>query len=124
MELISNGEGSFHSPPVPNTPIAQVLFGGVEGGPDVGVAKVRVPVGTAMPEHDHSGSDVIVMPIEGSLEITKGGEPTAIGVGDALLIHKHEKVGVRNPNDTDAEFIVAAAPPNFLVGIRGWPAPE
>ena len=36
----------------------------------VGVARVEVPAGARMPEHDHIGSDVVVMPQVGAGEIS------------------------------------------------------
>ena len=42
--------------------------------------------------------------------------------GDAALVRREERVSLRNPNQTDAEVIVAAAPPAFLASIRAWHA--
>lgn len=38
---------------VSNAPTVEVLFGGDDDGPFVGVVRVVVPAGAGMPEHDH-----------------------------------------------------------------------
>jgi quercetin dioxygenase-like cupin family protein len=106
---------------VPNGPTVEVLFGGDVGGPDVGVVRVEVAPGGGMPEHDHGGSDVVVIPLEGSVEITKGGETVAAGVGDAVLVRKDERVALRNPADGPAHLVVAAAPVAFVASVLAWP---
>lgn len=121
MELIKAGEATRKRPPTPNAPTVEVLFGGDDGGPDVGVVRVSVPVGAAMPEHDHGGSDVVLSPVAGSIEITGGGESISVGVGDTALVRKQEKVSLRNAGNVVAEVIVAAAPPAFVGSIRAWP---
>lgn len=123
MELVRAGEAPRHSPPAPNTPTVEVLFGGDENSPDVGVVRVHVPVGAAMPEHDHGGSDVVLTPVVGVVEITHGDDTIHVGVGDAALVRKDERVSLRNPGDVVAEVIVSAGPPVFVAGIRTWPEP-
>lgn len=121
MELIHSGEGARRRPPTPNAPTVEVLFGGDDGGPDVGVVRVSVPAGAVMPEHDHGGSDVVLVPVVGSVEISDADGTIAVGVGDAALLRKDETVSLRNPGDGAAEVIVAAGPPAFVASIRAWP---
>lgn len=123
MELRSRGEGARRQPPAPNTPIVTVLFGGEEGGPDVGLVAVEVPPGAVMPEHDHGGSDVILIGIEGEVAIRGGGATITVANGDTALVRKHERVSLRNVGPGTARLIVAAAPVNFVAGIRAWPEP-
>ncbi len=123
MELRRKGEGATRKPPAPNTPTVTVLFGGEEGGPDVGVVRVAIPAGAGMPEHDHGGSDVVLLPQVGGVEISDGSGTITVGVGDAALIRKDERVSLRNPGGEVAEVLVAAGPPAFLTSIRAWPEP-
>lgn len=74
-----------------------------------------------MPEHDHGGSDVVLVPVSGSVEITMGGDMIAVGVGDAALIRKEERVALRNPANQPAQLLVAAGPASFVAAIRAWP---
>lgn len=123
MEVVRKGEGLVRKPPAPNSPTINVIFGGEEGGPDVGLAYVAVPPGAAFPPHQHSGSDVIISPVLGSLVI-RGSDDQSVEVdaGDHVLILKDEKVGLSNPTDEDAAFIVSAGPANFIGSIRKFPS--
>lgn len=125
MDLVKNGEGLLRRPPVENGPTVTVLFGGEPEGPEVGVVKVNVPPGGGMPEHVHGGSDVVLMPVVGTVVIAKGSgeESVTVEVGDAALVRRDEAVSLRNPGTEAAEVVVAAGPANFVAGIRRWPAP-
>ncbi len=120
MELRSRGDGLVRQP-APGAPVVEVLFGGDESGPDVGLVRVDIAPGSGMPEHDHGGSDVVLVPIVGSVVVSKGDESFSVGVGDALAIRKDEKVALRNPSDETAHVVVAAAPTAFVTAIRSWP---
>jgi quercetin dioxygenase-like cupin family protein len=98
-----------------------VLFGGDDGGPGVGVVRVEVPAGAVMPEHSHGGSDVVLVSVDGTIEITKGPDTLVIEAGDAALVRSDETVALRNPGAQAAEVLVAAGPPHFVAGIRQWP---
>lgn len=121
MQLTKRGQGTLHSPPAPNAPVVEALFGGIEGGPDLGVAKVKVPAASGMPPHRHGGSDVVIIPLDGPVEITDGTETHRLEIGDAILITKDEEVGLANPGDTPVEVLVTAGPANFVTNIRSWP---
>ncbi|MDN5761600.1 MAG: cupin domain-containing protein [Microlunatus sp.] len=124
MELRTKDEALLRQPPRPNGPTVAVFFGGDEAGPDVGVVRVDVPPGGGMPAHKHNGSDVILCPISGRVQITKDEESIEVRVGDAALVRKDEAVALTNPGDEVAQVIVAAGPAAFIAGIRSWPEPE
>lgn len=121
MQLVKYGEGALRQPPVPNAPTVEVVLGGVEGGPDVGLVRVRIPAGAGMSAHRHSGSDVILTPIVGLVRISKGDESVEAHVGDSVLVEKDEEVALTNPGSSPAEVIVAAGPASFVASIRRWP---
>lgn len=124
MDVNTRGTGRRHQP-APGAPLVEVLFGGEDGGPDLGLLHVEVPVGAGMPEHTHGGSDIVLLPLDGAVDITKGDEVAHVAVGDAICIRKHEAVSLSNPGDRPARLIVAAAPPAFVAGVRSWPdAPD
>lgn len=123
MELHTAKDAVVRRPPGENTPTVTVIAGGEENGPDVGVARVRVPVGAAMPAHRHNGSDVIITPIAGQVSISDGSASIDVAVGTTVVIRKDEKVSLRNSSDEPAEFIVSAGPADFITGIRQWPEP-
>lgn len=123
MELIKQQEGLLRQPPVPNAPTVEVVLGGVQGGPDVGLVRVHVPAGAGMAAHRHNGSDVILTPIAGMVRISKGEDSVEVHVGDSVLVSKDEEVSLMNPGSSAAEVIVAAGPADFVASIREWPEP-
>lgn len=123
MKLMHRGDGARRQPPGPNSPTVEVLFGGESDGPAVGFLRVSIPPGCGMPEHAHNGSDVVVAPTAGTVEISQGDERISVGVGDAVLIRKEEAVGLRNPGPEAAEVFVAAGPAAFVSGLLSWPEP-
>lgn len=122
MELVTHDQGSRHQPG-PGAPTVTVVFGGSEQGPDVGIARVRIPAGTGMPAHRHSGSDVILTTMTGMVRISKDDQRVEVHPGDSVLITKDESVALTNPGDSPAEVLVAAGPADFIATIRTWPAP-
>lgn len=124
MELRTTDNTSRRRPPGENTPTATVVFGGEEGGPDVGLVRVRVPAGGGMPPHRHAGSDVIVTPVAGRVIISDGETSVDVEVGASALVLKDEEVSLTNPGDEAAEIIVSAGPADFVAGIRQWPEPR
>lgn len=123
MELCRQGEGLQRSPRQ-GGPVVTVLFGGDPGGPDVGVVRVDVPPGGGMPEHTHGGSDVVLVPVEGTVVISQGSESITVETGSAALVRKDEAVSLANPGEETAQVIVAAGPADFVAGIRDWPEPS
>lgn len=124
MERRQRGEGLVRLPAGPDGPVAEVVIGGEADGPDVGIIRLEVPAGAGAPAHTHGGSDIVLLPVEGSVRITSGDESVTIGVGDALLIEKHEEVSLVNPGDRSAHVIVAAGPANFVAHVRRAPSPD
>lgn len=124
MELIRQTEGLVRKPAAPNSPTVTVVFGGEEGGPDVGLVRVHVPPGAGMGAHRHGGSDVILTPTTGMVVIRKGQDSIEVQTGDSALVRKDEEVSLTNPGSQEAQVIVAAGPPGFVAGIRGWPEPN
>lgn len=122
MQLRREAEGP--GPPGADTlhsPVVTVHFGGEEDGPDLGLVRVQVPAGGAMPAHRHKGSDVILAPIAGRVRISKGEESIEMHAGDCALVRKEEEVSLSIPGSETAHVIVAADPANFVAGIREGP---
>lgn len=122
MNLVKTHEGTAHQPAA-GAPTATVLFGGVDGGPDVGLVRVHVPASSGMPAHRHSGSDVILTTMTGMVQISAGDESVEVHPGDSVLITKDEAVSLTNPGASAAEVLVAAGPASFIETIRAWPEP-
>lgn len=123
MERVSIEMAPAHSIRYPETALVSVLFGERTGG-DLGMLRVMVPPGRGMTPHRHNGSDVILLPLVGTVRITKGEESVDIAAGDALLIQKDEAVSLSNLTQDAAELIVAVAPINFVSVVETWPVVE
>ena len=124
MELRRGTEGLVRKPPVPDGPTVTVVFGGEEGGPEVGLVRVHIPVGGGMPAHSHGGSDVILTTVTGQVRLGADGESLDVHPGDSVLVRRDEKVSLTNPGDVPARVVVAAGPTNFLSDIRRLPEPS
>lgn len=124
MQLRKGAESLVRKPPIPDSPVITVFFGGEQNGPDVGLVRVQIPVGAGMPAHRHDGSDVILAPVAGWVRISKEEETIEVRPGDAALVGKNEKVSLTNPGTETAHVIVAAGPADFIAGIRQWPQPD
>lgn len=105
-------------------PVAELVIGGQEHGPAVGIVRLDVPPGASAPAHTHGGSDIVLLPIDGAVQITKGAESVTIAAGDALLVERSEEVSLVNPGPEHAHVIVAAGPANFVAHLRRAPASE
>lgn len=124
MKLTKHEDGLVRKPPRPNSPTVTVIYGGEEGGPDVGLVRIVVPGGGGgMPPHRHNGSDIILTPLKGMVHIQKDDEKIEVGVGDLALVTKDELVSLTNSGDEPAELLVAAGPADFVASIREWPEP-
>ena len=104
--------------PGEKTPTISVVFGNKEESSDIGVVRVSIPAGSEMPPHKHGGSDIILSPLDGDLEIYDESESHVLSPGDSILVTKEERVGVRNHSDATVNAIVAAGPANFTVGLH------
>lgn len=124
MQLCTAADALLRKPHAENSPTVAVYFGGSsEEDSPVGLARVTVPARGGMPPHRHSGSEVILVPTRGRVLLTReGGQELTVEVGDAALIGRYEAVALTNPDDAEAEVIVAAGPSNFVAGLRNWPA--
>lgn len=121
MKLISGSQALARSP-MPNGPVATVLLGGTGDSDDVGMIRVDVSPGAAMPPHRHHGSDVILTAVSGAVRISEGDDAVDVGNGDAVLVCKDELVGLSNPHDEPARLLVAAGPADFVDAVRRWPS--
>lgn len=114
MKLRTAAEAAVRTPPLPDSPVISVFFGGREQSGDLGLITVAVPPGAGMPPHRHHGSDVILMPVVGSVRLSKGGDSFDVYPGDAAFIDKSEAVSLTNAGSQEAQPFVAAGPASFI----------
>lgn len=121
MKLCHHAAGSTHQGPGATPPTVTVVSG-ADNSSDVALVHVELAPGTRMPPHRHSGSDVILTPLEGSVQIGSGDEVIDVQVGDSAIILKDESVWLSNPAESVARVLVAAGPAAFVGGIQEWPS--
>lgn len=86
-----------------------------EGQPEVTVAKITIPVGMALPLHEHPYMTAGVL-IQGTIEVlTDSGDTHIARAGDAVVELVNQAHGGANIGDEDAVILVVYA------GIEGQP---
>ena len=125
MRLVRMGEGEAHAAPVEGGPVAELLVGGEEGG-RLGVARVVVPPGGGMPEHEHGESEALVLPQEGRVVIRgEDGREQTLDPGTMALIGVGERVSLTNPSGSEEAVLLAFfAPSAFVRTLASWPAAD
>ena len=124
MKLRTAADAAVRKPPLPDSPVISVFFGGQEESGDLGLIKVSVPPGAGMPPHRHHGSDVILIPVVGFVRIVKGEEQIDVYPGDAAFIDKSEAVSLTNAGSQEAQLFVAAGPASFIRTVLAWAADD
>jgi quercetin dioxygenase-like cupin family protein len=81
-------------------------------------ALVTVAAGAELPEHDHGGSDALLIPLTGRLLLSgRGGEAT-LTPGTVAFIATGERVSVQNPATSPASMVVCFAPTDFIDALQ------
>jgi quercetin dioxygenase-like cupin family protein len=62
------------------------------------------------PPHSHRHEEMVLV-IDGALEFTVNGKATRASAGSALFAGSNEEHGIRNPDDTPAQYFVFALGP-------------
>ena len=120
MHIAEISTSSRRRAPLPNGPIAQALT-----SPDISdqlaVVHVELPAGGAMPEHDHGASQIVLIPLSGSVELRHDGTRRILSAGSAAHIATGERVSLVNPGTEPASLMVVASPPEFAGRLASWP---
>jgi quercetin dioxygenase-like cupin family protein len=107
--------------PVPGGPTAALLTT-AETSDQVAVLHVELPAGATMPEHDHGASQIVLIPLAGSVELHHNGQSRTLTAGTAAAhIAIGERVSLANPGDQPASLMVVASPPEFAGRLASWP---
>ncbi|HEX6762796.1 MAG TPA: cupin domain-containing protein [Gaiellaceae bacterium] len=117
-------DGERRQAPFPDGPGVSIVVGAAEGTA-MGVLEVTLPVGGAMPEHDHGDSAVLLAPRAGRfrlVEAEEGGRSIEIEAGAVATIPVGRRVRLENAGDVEARTLVVLTPPDFAERLDGWPA--
>lgn len=127
MQVVRSGSGVLRAAPVEGGPRAEVLVGpGVRArGGNLGVARVVVPPGGGMPEHEHGESEAVVVPQSGRIVVGGREGRETLEPGAVALIGVGERVSLKNPSSSEpAELLAFFSPPGFVGALESWPAAE
>lgn len=115
--------GERRRAPFPGGPAVRVVVGPDECTP-MGVLEVTMPVGGVMPEHDHDGSAVLLVPLTGRFRLVDadGGSSHLLDAGTVATIPVGARVRLENTGAADARALVVLTPPDFAERLETWPA--
>lgn len=106
--------------PVPGGPTAVTLTA-PDSSTQVAVVHLEIPAGGGMPEHDHGASEVVLIPLSGSVELRHDGKPRTLAEGMTAHVAVGERVGLANPGAEPACLMVVVSPPQFAERLAAWP---
>ena len=108
--------------PFPGGPTVRVVVSAAERAP-VGVLEVTMPVGGAMPEHDHGRSAAVLAPLEGRFRLLEAdtGDATIVEPGAVATIPVGARVRLENAGSVEARTLVVLTPPDFAERLDAWP---
>ncbi len=108
---------------VPGGPSAEVLIGTGDDWP-MGVARVVIPPGGGMPEHDHSSSAALLVPLDAPVTLVdaEGTDRFDVAVGSVATIPIGQRVEVLNEGSVEASVMVVFDPPDFTRQLDSWPS--
>jgi len=115
--------GERRRAPCPGGPTVRIVVGAAEDAP-VGVLEMTMPVGGAMPEHDHGISAVLLAPLAGRFRLVEavGGRANTLEPGTVATIPVGVRVRLENAGDVEARTLVVLTPPDFAERLQTWPA--
>lgn len=123
MQVIRPESGEVHAAPMEGGPTAEVLVGGDDAGGNLAAARVTVPPGGGMPEHEHGDSEALVVAFSGRVDIRSADARETLEPGMMALIGVGERVSLENPSSSEpASLLAFFAPPGFVKNLETWPA--
>lgn len=121
MFIAETGTATRRQAPIPGGPAAATLTT-KETSDKVAVVHVEIPAGGGMPEHAHGASEIVLIPLSGSVEVSQGEDKHTLVPGAAAHIATGERVGLTNPGTEPVALMVVASPPDFAWHVAKWPA--
>ena len=80
------------------------------------IMRIRLAAGEAVPHHN-ANSEVLLVPLAGTIRFESGETSETFGVGEALSVDYGTPMDVSNPGPERAAFLVVKAPhPKSLLG--------
>lgn len=106
--------------PVPGGPTAAILTH-ADTSSQVAVVHLEIPADGGMPEHDHGASEIVLIPLSGSVELWHDSKPRTVTTGMTAHVATGERVSLANPGPEPALLMVVVSPPQFAERLAAWP---
>jgi quercetin dioxygenase-like cupin family protein len=120
MHVADSTSVTRHRAPLPGGPTVAPLTTATTSD-QVAVIHVEIPAGGGMPEHDHGASQIVLIPLVGSVQVRHGQDVHTLAPGSAAHIDTGERVSLANPGSEPVSLMVVASPPEFAAGLAAWP---
>ena len=92
----------------PAAPTVEALIGQTSGGGRLDITEIVIPPGVGMREHDHGGSEALLVPLDGVLAVTSGTQRRDISSGMVVLLMRGERVQLSNLTSEPFTMIVVS----------------
>ena len=79
--------------------------------------RVTVAAGARVGEHDHGGSDALLLPLAGRLTLRGCDGELELAPGTMAFVAAGERVSVENAGEAPASMVVCFAPPTFVTAL-------
>lgn len=92
----------------PAGPTVDALIDQTPDGGRLAVTEIVIPPGVGMREHDHGGSEALLVPLDGVLAVTSGTQRRDISSGMVVLLKRGERVQLSNLTSEPFTMIVVS----------------
>lgn len=103
---IVRAEGALQRALTPAGPTVEALIDQTPDGGRLAVTEIVIPPGVGMREHDHGGSEALLVPLDGVLAVTSGTQRRDISSGMVVLLGRGERVQLSNLTSEPFTMIV------------------
>jgi 3-phenylpropionate/trans-cinnamate dioxygenase ferredoxin subunit len=105
---IIRAEGALQRDLTPAGPTVEALIDQTPDGGRLAVTEIVIPTGAGMREHDHGGSEALLVPLDGVLTVTSGTQRRDISSGIVVLLERGERVQLSNLTSEPFTMIVVS----------------
>jgi 3-phenylpropionate/trans-cinnamate dioxygenase ferredoxin subunit len=121
---IIRAEGTLQRDLTPAGPTVEALIDQTPDGGRLAVTEIVIPPGLGMREHDHGGSEALLVPLEGVLVVTSGTQRRDISSGMVVLLERGERVQLSNlTGEPFTMIVVSTSVPEPPTADRGTDLP-
>src|SRR5680860_131214 len=105
---IIRAEGALQRDLTPAGPTVEALIDQTPDGGRLAATEIVIPPGVGMREHDHGGSEALLVPLDGVLAVTSGTQRRDISSGMVVLLERGERVQLSNLTSEPFTVIVVS----------------